>query len=1315
MFTGVFKKRKMIFYFIKNIFIFCLIFLILGDAWGYIQLNDQKETYQAWKDIKIFEDKNGELKLEEFIKKRSELDFKSERKKIPNFGINPSTFWVEFRLKNKSKINDWFLVLDYHYLDHVNFYKFVDGKWKVFRTGDRKLFKEREIEHRGFVFKIKPGNDSIYFLKLKSRGSIQIPLRIYSPTEFYKSEASTNYGFGIFSGFFVVMIFYNLFVYFSTKNISFIHYVFFLTSILLLLMGMNGFGYQYIYPFSPFLQNRGIPLIGLFVLISWGLFSKSYLNFKDGMPRLSLALNAFLYGALVFLFLSPLFSYTFLLKYSLMLFLVEALIVVPGVLLKVKEGYRPSYFYIVAFGVFIVGAVFKVLNNLGMVPSIFIFTQGLYIGASIQVVLLALGLADIINSLKKDALQKAEKLAIAKVQLEEANSNLEEKVKKRTLDLSKALNDISNLLNNMKQAVFTVDKSGMILSPVSRYSEDIFERKVEGLDVFDSLFSSLDKKSEVYSTIKFSFSIIFGADDLQWMMVKDHFPSRLIFRIDDQKEKVLRLSYSPIYNQENLIERVMFVIEDVTEVEKLEKEVEEQKIASLKNVEILQDLASNKKEDLSQFFSSATKIILESIGIAKQMRSQMERQEKLRDVNLLFRHLHTVKGTARVFNLSHISKEAHKVESMIVSIINEGHDSVEFNWDYLNGIVQGMYGLQGQLNEYLKAAKNVFAFEFDDDIKFKQKLHEQLKNFEYLISQLLNDEINLNNPIEKEDLKEFVLNTQRDEKIRNKIIEELLILSHNLKGLSRGMDERILSDTIHRFEGGILLFDQNFSEDNIQEWDDLFFGPLKDINNISYHIYLSSDKLSEFEFKREEFSNLIFDIYEVTQNLLKEDPSVNIPQNIYRLHSKAFDLGIEYIPATLRELYSCYEEKIINKDIILNKLREIWEYLSFIMILENNKIYNEKERIEIVNTLNKEEEIKKIEKLNSDSVLIIFLRSLNQKGIPTKNVIEVLEKIFQVERQKVLKKLLIQKSISKQINEMYFEFKKGIGEENIKSLKSFLKQEKIPVLDIIEWVSGCRYSSGINYLKNLDIIQGLNYFSSFYDDQEKQIKPKTYEVLVKNFNDSFDYLFSLIEKGKKFDLEDLNKSFDKLLYLPIKYSFLKFGPVVKDVSKSLGKKVKFRVVGDEESLEKERLGLLQDALTHLVRNSIDHGIEVPSLRSLNGKDEMGVIEIECLKKSESILQIILKDDGGGIDINRICEKAIKNNVMTKDDLINMSDKDKLELIFLPNFSTKEEVSEISGRGVGMDVVKKNIEILGAELEVVSNKDKGTQFIIELTL
>ena len=210
-------------------------------------------------------------------------------------------------------------------------------------------------------------------------------------------------------------------------------------------------------------------------------------------------------------------------------------------------------------------------------------------------------------------------------------------------------------------------------------------------------------------------------------------------------------------------------------------------------------------------------------------------------------------------------------------------------------------------------------------------------------------------------------------------------------------------------------------------------------------------------------------------------------------------------------------------------------------------------------------------------------------------------------------------------------------------------------------------------------------------------------------------LLNLIEDGKSIDLDSLNKSFEKLLYLPIKHSFLKFGPVIQDVSKSLGKKVRFRVVGDESSLEKDRLGLLQDALTHLVRNSIDHGIESPSLRVINGKDEMGIIEIECFKKNEKVFQIKLKDDGGGINLNKVCEKVIKNNVISESELHNMSEKEKMNLIFLPNFSTKEEVSEISGRGVGMDVVKKNIETLGADLEIISNEKEGTQFIIDLNL
>ena len=133
------------------------------------------------------------------------------------------------------------------------------------------------------------------------------------------------------------MIFYNLFVYFSTKNISFVHYVFFLASILTLLMGMNGFGYQYLYPFSPFLQNEGIPLMGLLVFITCSLFSDSYLNFKEDMPKISIALRLFAYISLAFLIISPIIPYSILLRSTLIYCLCGLVILITGVFLKVKS------------------------------------------------------------------------------------------------------------------------------------------------------------------------------------------------------------------------------------------------------------------------------------------------------------------------------------------------------------------------------------------------------------------------------------------------------------------------------------------------------------------------------------------------------------------------------------------------------------------------------------------------------------------------------------------------------------------------------------------------------------------------------------------------------------------------------------------------------------------------------------------------------------------------------------------------------------------------------------------------------------------
>ena len=162
--------------------------------------------------------------------------------------------------------------------------------------------------------------------------------------------------------------------------------------------------------------------------------------------------------------------------------------------------------------------------------------------------LLSLGLADIINTLLEENV-KANEL------LEDANLNLEDKVRRRTIDLSMALNDISNLLDNMRQAVFTADREGRILSPVSIFSENIFQEKIENMNLNETIFKDIDQQSELFSTIQFSYNVIFGADDLQWEMVKDNFPNRLLFNKEDEINKILKVSYIPLWNKDGLLDR----------------------------------------------------------------------------------------------------------------------------------------------------------------------------------------------------------------------------------------------------------------------------------------------------------------------------------------------------------------------------------------------------------------------------------------------------------------------------------------------------------------------------------------------------------------------------------------------------------------------------------------------------------------------------------------------------------------------------------------------------------------------------------------
>jgi two-component system chemotaxis sensor kinase CheA len=195
---------------------------------------------------------------------------------------------------------------------------------------------------------------------------------------------------------------------------------------------------------------------------------------------------------------------------------------------------------------------------------------------------------------------------------------------------------------------------------------------------------------------------------------------------------------------------------------------------------------------------------------------------------------------------------------------------------------------------------------------------------------------------------------------------------------------------------------------------------------------------------------------------------------------------------------------------------------------------------------------------------------------------------------------------------------------------------------------------------------------------------------------------------------DLQGAVMKTRMQPIKKVFGRFPRVVRDLARSLDKEIKLVLVGEETDLDKNLVEALADPLVHLVRNSVDHGIELPDKREAMGKPREGVVVLSASQEGDHIL-LTIKDDGAGMNAEKLKEIAIERGVLDTDAAARMTDKEAFSLIFAPGFSTKTEISEVSGRGVGMDVVKTKITQLNGTVSIDSEMGVGTVLEIKVPL
>ena len=209
-----------------------------------------------------------------------------------------------------------------------------------------------------------------------------------------------------------------------------------------------------------------------------------------------------------------------------------------------------------------------------------------------------------------------------------------------------------------------------------------------------------------------------------------------------------------------------------------------------------------------------------------------------------------------------------------------------------------------------------------------------------------------------------------------------------------------------------------------------------------------------------------------------------------------------------------------------------------------------------------------------------------------------------------------------------------------------------------------------------------------------------------SFNEQIEYLERVTT--------NLHESVMKVRMMPIETVTQKFPRMIRDLSKKLDKKMELVMTGEDTELDRTVIDEIGDPLMHLLRNSADHGLESAEVRAQRGKPEVGTVKLDAYQDGNNVI-IEVSDDGNGIDVEAVRNKALEKGSITQEQADAMTDKEVIDLLFRPSFSTAKKVTDVSGRGVGLDVVKSKVEALGGDIEVKTQLGEGSTFVIRLPL
>jgi two-component system chemotaxis sensor kinase CheA len=343
-----------------------------------------------------------------------------------------------------------------------------------------------------------------------------------------------------------------------------------------------------------------------------------------------------------------------------------------------------------------------------------------------------------------------------------------------------------------------------------------------------------------------------------------------------------------------------------------------------------------------------------------------------------------------------------------------------------------------------------------------------------------------------------------------------------------------------------------------------------------------------------------------------------------------------------------------------------------------------------------------------DSFTVLYSSKLSSDEVE-KIVMEVSEiekveiSIFDISKATISKSENIESIKSMDDNEAQFEeLTKNINLENKSDTKNDSNQDKQAEGD----AGAKKNKTGKTVRVDIDRLDNLMNLVSELIIVKTRLEDDEISSNQQNMNDAVEYLERITTS--------LHDAVTKVRMVPVERVFNRFPRMVRDLSKDLNKEIELFMSGEETEVDRTVIDEIGDPLIHLLRNSIDHGIEIPEVRLEKGKKEKGRVNLNAYPDGNTVV-IEVSDDGAGINVDKVKQKAIDKGLITAEQAREMDANKAAELIFAPGFSTADKVSDISGRGVGLDVVLTKIEALGGNVEIETEKDKGSRFIIRLPL